>query len=186
MSGRCSTHTNRQFGHNKARMNGFLKAWIGRKRRQPEWKTQRRYRPRILLLLSVTQPGQNVIDPCGFAALVRTRCAFIVSGAASNSCRPGGKRAFGKANSTNKSLSTTLSQPRRLPGPKLRHLRQIDEKLPRNASAEPPPSTLKFLLTSFSECNIVRQFSTSAPDLALRGVLLSEEPKWLPEQRPKN
>jgi hypothetical protein len=40
---------------------------------------------RMLLLLSVTQPGQMVIvDPCGFATLVHTRCAFIVSGAASN------------------------------------------------------------------------------------------------------
>jgi len=43
----------------------------------------------MLLLLSVTQPGQNQIsDLRSFAAFVHTKCAFIVSGAASNTFQP--------------------------------------------------------------------------------------------------
>ena len=43
----------------------------------------------MLLLLSVTRPGPDTSsDLRGFATLVHTRCAFIVSGAASNNYGP--------------------------------------------------------------------------------------------------
>src|SRR5215213_1740599 len=42
----------------------------------------------MLLLLSVTQPSHVSMTSVGFATLVHTRCAFIVSGAASNNFEP--------------------------------------------------------------------------------------------------
>lgn len=58
------------------------------------------YLPRNILLLSVTQPGHSrdesiialrlgyFVTSVGFATLVHTRCALIVSGATSNNREP--------------------------------------------------------------------------------------------------
>ena len=61
----------------------------------------------ILLLLSVTQPGHVSMTSVGFATLVHTRCAFIVSGAASNNFEPFYLRA--RENASNSAITVSTS-----------------------------------------------------------------------------
>lgn len=65
----------------RLKLFGFLKGGISR-RKAPRTTAKPSTYGGMLLLLSVTQPGR-LLTPVGFATLVHTRCAFIVSGAAS-------------------------------------------------------------------------------------------------------
>jgi hypothetical protein len=86
-------------------------AGIFREEKQPDENAQRITGRGMLLLLSVTQPGQISIDLCSFATLVHTRCALIVSGAAQIAASPKLWTDLSKLSKHNSNVSTRFIKP---------------------------------------------------------------------------